>query len=60
MYRYASDNKYGMTICAPLMDQQNQFIGAFCSDILPTMNNGNIQEGNSDNYIQNMYLSFLT
>ena len=45
IYEFASNNSWGITLCAPLNrtfidefgDQATQFIGSYCSDILPTM-----------------------
>jgi hypothetical protein len=57
MYPFASNQKYGMTVCAPIMDENNAFTGAFCQDLLPTLNYGNSSSQNFDNYLGNMYMS---
>jgi len=57
MYPFASNQKYGMTVCAPIMDENNAFTGAFCQDLLPTLNYGNSSSQNYDNYLGNMYMS---
>ena len=43
-----------MSICAPLGTKSKTFIGAYCTDILPTIsvNKKEVQ----DNYLHNMYL----
>jgi hypothetical protein len=59
LYAFASNQKYGMTICSPIMDN-DEFTGAFCSDLLPTLNYGNVKSDIVDNYLWNMYLSYLS
>lgn len=56
MYPFTSNQKYGMTVCAPLTDYKTAFTGAICEDLLPTLNYGNVKD--EDNYLQNMYLSY--
>ena len=48
-----------MTMCSPIVDKA-EFTGAFCTDLLPTLNYGNVKDDTVDNYLQNMYLKYLS
>ena len=48
-----------MTMCSPIVDKA-EFTGAFCTDLLPTLNYGNVKDDTVDNYLQNMYLKHLS
>jgi len=40
--------------------ENDEFIGAFCTNLLPTLNYGNVKTDIVDNYLWNMYLSYLS
>ena len=59
VYLYAGRRSYGLSVCSPIQNPKDQFLGAYCADIIPT---NIIREDSSkeDNYIKNMYLNTVT
>ena len=37
IYPFATGNVYGLSVCSPINDENNYFVGSYCADILPTM-----------------------